>query len=222
MRHCVAGKHLGRSSSHRKALRRNMAASLIEHGTIRTTEAKAKDLRRFVERLITLARKGTLHARRQAIRMLQVRRAVEEGGEFTERWNKKTKRGKTTIDVLFSEIAPRYADRPGGYTRIIRLADRRIGDSGVQVLLQLVEEGATGEAEPAKSGRRRKRAAKRHQAAATVETSEQEQPESDVDEADEAGTEQEAEDESDQDENTSDTTETEDETDEKDDSKEKE
>ena len=165
MRHRVAGKRLGRTTSHRKALRRNMAASLIEHGAIRTTEAKAKELRRFVERLITVARQGTLHARRRVIAMLQNRHAVDEEGVETERWIKKKQKGRTIVDVLFDEIAPRYADRPGGYTRIIRLSDRRIGDSGVQALLQLVEEKPPEAADAATGGRRRKRAAKRHQAA---------------------------------------------------------
>jgi len=168
MRHRRAGKQLSRTSSHRRALRRNMAASLLEHGAIRTTETKAKELRRFVERLITVARKGTLHARRQVIRALQVRRAVDEDDRgYTERWIKKRSRGRTVVDVLFDEIAPRYANRPGGYTRLIRLSDRRIGDAGRQVLLQLVEEGPgedTGAA--AGAGRRKKRAARRHEAAA--------------------------------------------------------
>ena len=107
-----------------------MAASLFEHEAIRTTEAKAKELRRFVERLITIARSGTLHARRQVISMLQDRIMVNQEGEVLE---------KSVVQKLFDEIAPRYANRPGGYTRIIRLAERRIGDGGKQVVLQLVE-----------------------------------------------------------------------------------
>ena len=81
MRHRVSGKHLNRTSSHRVALRRNLAASLFEHGTIRTTEAKAKDVRRFVEKLITIARKGDLHARRLVIARLQDRRVFSNEGE---------------------------------------------------------------------------------------------------------------------------------------------
>ncbi len=148
-----------------------MAASLIEHGAIRTTEAKAKELRRFVERLITTAKKGTLHARRRAIQLLQVRHAVNDDRDYTERWNKKSQRGKTIIDVLFDEIAPRFANRPGGYTRIIRLSERRIGDGGVQVVLQLVEEvGASADGEEkAGGGRRKRRAAKRRKAAGVVQ-----------------------------------------------------
>ncbi len=138
-------------------MRRNMAASLIEHGVIRTTAPKAKQLRRFVERLITAAKQGTLHARRQVIAALGDRDTFDDEGEPLE---------QTVIQKLFNEIAPRYADRPGGYTRIIRLAERRIGDAGEQVLLQLVEEAPAAPAEePAKTSRRRRRAAKRHAAA---------------------------------------------------------
>lgn len=178
MRHRVAGKRLGRTTSHRTALRRNMAASLIEHGAIRTTEAKAKELRRFVERLITIAKKGTLHARRRAASILQTRHvsmAQQDSVAFdklkkrgwddheTYPWKGTRTRGKTVLDVLFDEIAPRYAERPGGYTRIIRLAERRIGDAGKQVIIQLVEEASDSASSGA--GRRAKRAAKRHDAA---------------------------------------------------------
>ncbi len=136
-----------------------MAASLFEHGRVRTTEAKAKELRRFVEKLITTARKGTLHARRLVIAELQDRRIFDGEGNDT---------GQSVVQKLFSEIAPRYAERPGGYTRLIRLAERRIGDAGRQVLVQLVEESsAAGEGEKGGS-RRRQRAAKRHEAVSDV------------------------------------------------------
>ena len=131
MRHRVSGKQLNRTPSHRKAMRRNMAASLFQHGAIRTTEAKAKELRRFVERLITIARQGTLHARRRVIRLLQDRNMTNDEGELED---------QAVVQKLFDEIAPRYVDRPGGYTRIIRIAERRIGDASVQVILQLVDE----------------------------------------------------------------------------------
>jgi large subunit ribosomal protein L17 len=114
-----------------------MAASLFEHGTIRTTEAKAKEVRRFAEKLITVARQGSLHARRRVVALLRDRVMVNEEGELQD---------KTVVQKLFDEIAPRYRNRPGGYTRIVRLAERRIGDSGVQVLLQLVEEKGTAKA----------------------------------------------------------------------------
>ena len=154
MRHRVFGKQLSRNTAHRRALRRNMAASLFEHGTIRTTTVKAKEIRPFVEKLITLARQGTLAARRRVISILQDRDIVDAKGELAD---------KTVVQKLMSEIAPRYADRPGGYTRIIRLADRCIGDGGEQVLLQLVEQGAAAEAgeteKPAKGKAAKKAAA---------------------------------------------------------------
>ena len=163
MRHRVAGRALSRTSSHRRALRRNQAASLFQHGAIRTTEAKAKELRRFAEKLITIAKKGTLHARRRVISLLQDREMVfvKAGGQNPSEDIEYT--GQTVVQKLFTEIAPKYANRPGGYTRIIRLADRRIGDAGQQVLLQLVEESIE-EHETAVAGKRKARAAKRHDA----------------------------------------------------------
>ena len=136
MRHRVNGRQLSRTSAHRKALRRNLAASLIEHGAVRTTPAKAKEVRPFVEKLITLAKTGTLHARRQVIALLGDRAMTDKDnpGQLAE---------MTVVQKLFNEVAPRYADREGGYTRIIHLPERRIGDSGQQVLLQLIEEKTT-------------------------------------------------------------------------------
>jgi large subunit ribosomal protein L17 len=160
MRHRVVGKQLSRSTSHRKALRRNMAASLIQHGTIRTTVVKAKELRGFVEGLITTAKKGTLHARRQVVATLRDRAMANKEEEIED---------KTVVQKLFDEIAPRYASRHGGYTRIIRLSERRIGDAGKQVLLQLVEETkAQAETGAAGTGRRRRQAAKRQAASAAA------------------------------------------------------
>lgn len=157
MRHRVAGKQLSRSTPHRKATRRNMAASLFQHGAIRTTETKAKELRQFVEKLITQAKRGTLHARRLVIRELGDPRMYDDEGEPMD---------QSVVQKLFDEIAPRYGDRAGGYTRIIRLSERRIGDAGRQVLLQLVEEAPTeGEGAATSSSRRRRRGAKRHAAA---------------------------------------------------------
>lgn len=188
MRHRVAGKQLSRTTSHRRALRRNMAASLIQHGAIRTTEAKAKELRRFAEKLVTLARKGTLHARRLVSAELGNRR-----GQRGELFNAEEKREeKGVLQKLFDEIAPRYADRPGGYTRVIHLAERRLGDAGRQVILQLVEEASgDGDAssEKAPRGRRRRRAAARQEAAVEAsgpaeeveETGAAEQGDADVD-----------------------------------------
>ena len=120
MRHRVAGRELSRTSEHRLALRRNLVASLFEHETISTTEIKAKEVKSFAEKLITLAKKGTLAARRQAISMLGNRDIVkEEDGE--------AKRTGTVIRKLFSELGPRYLDRQGGYTRIIHLSQTPFG-----------------------------------------------------------------------------------------------
>jgi len=120
MRHQKKGRKLNRKASHRKALLRNLAASLIIHKRIRTTDAKAKELRTFVEPLITFAKQGTLHARRQ------VQRAFP--GTY----------GKSVADVLFNEIAPLYTDRPGGYTRIVKLG-YRTNDRAPVSLVELVD-----------------------------------------------------------------------------------
>ena len=116
MRHHRAGKKLGRDASHRKALYANLAGSLIEHGRIKTTEAKAKAVKPVAEQMITLGRRGDLAARRQAISTL---------------------RSTDVVHVLFAEVAPRFADRPGGYTRIVKLGPRR-SDSTEMVFLELV------------------------------------------------------------------------------------
>jgi large subunit ribosomal protein L17 len=132
MRHQRAVKHLNRTSSHRKAMSRNMVASLFEHGRIETTKEKAKFVRGFAERLITLAKKGDLHARRRAISLLQDRKICVEG-----------KQVDTVIGKLFKEIGPRFTDRQGGYTRIIKLPYRRIGDNGQIAVLELVGDETT-------------------------------------------------------------------------------
>jgi large subunit ribosomal protein L17 len=122
-------------------MRRNMAQSLIEHETISTTVQKAKELKPFVERLITLAKKGKLQHRRRAISLLGNRRIVAlEDGEPVQKG--------TVVGKLFSELGPRYLDRPGGYSRIVRLPLRRLGDNGQLVLLQLL-----GKDEPVKKTR---------------------------------------------------------------------
>ncbi len=138
MRHRVAGRHLGRTSEHRIAMRRNMVSSLFEHGTICTTIQKAKHVKPFAEKLITLAKKGDLASRRRAIALLNDRNIYEEKD------NANVKVG-TVIGRLFSDIGPRFIDRPGGYTRIVKLAKRRLGDNGERCLLQLVESEATAE-----------------------------------------------------------------------------
>ena len=146
MRHRIAGRKLNRTSSHRLALRRNLVSSLFEHETISTTLEKAKEVRSFAEKLITLGKKGTLAARRRAIQLLNNRAIYEEQDGV----NKKV---GTVVGKLFSDIGPRYLDRPGGYTRIVRLSKRRLGDGGQLVLLQLVgqDEGSSKKSEEAKT-----------------------------------------------------------------------
>jgi large subunit ribosomal protein L17 len=147
MRHRVAGRSLSRTSEHRLALRRNMVMSLFEHGTISTTIQKAKEVKPFAEKLITLAKKGTLTARRQAISILNDRDIVaEEDGDLVTKG--------TVIRKLFSEIGPRYLDRNGGYTRIIQLAKRRLGDGGQLVLLQLVGQEQAAAAKSTKKAKK--------------------------------------------------------------------
>lgn len=149
MRHRVAGRRLNRTSEHRLAMRRNIVASLFEHETISTTIQKAKDVKPFAEKLITLAKKGTLAARRRAIALLGDRDIVkDEEGEAVKT--------STVIRKLFSDIGPRYLDRAGGYTRIIHLPLRRLGDNGELCLLQLVgsEEKMEKESKAAKKSRK--------------------------------------------------------------------
>ena len=117
MRHRRNRHKLSRDSAHRKALLRNLSKQLIEHERIRTSQAKAKAVKPEVEKLITLAKRGDLHARRQALSELS--------------------QDKFLVHKLFEEIAPRYADRPGGYTRIVKLGPRR-SDSTEMVFLELV------------------------------------------------------------------------------------
>ena len=130
MRHRVKGKKLGRSTGHRKALRMNLALALLEHERIKTTQAKAQFVRGHIEKLITVAKRGlakteetgneavAVHARRIAASRLNNNRVV--------------------IQKLFDELAPRYADRPGGYTRVYKLGPRK-GDNAEMVLLELVD-----------------------------------------------------------------------------------
>ena len=114
MRHQKTGRKLGRTSSHRLATMRNMVSSLIEHGRIKTTDVKAKELRIVADKMVTLGKKGDLHARRRAMRTL---------------------RGKTVAKKLFDEIAPRFADVNGGYTRIIKFG-RRPGDNALMSFIE--------------------------------------------------------------------------------------
>src|SRR5205809_8104700 len=124
MRHARAGKKLGRDSAHRKALYSNLAGALIQHGRIKTTEAKAKAVKPIAEKMITLGRRGDLSARRQAVAFL---------------------RSKDVVHKLFADVAPRFADRPGGYSRIVKLGPRQ-GDAAEMVYLELVDYQPAGAA----------------------------------------------------------------------------
>ncbi|MDP9175681.1 MAG: 50S ribosomal protein L17 [Planctomycetota bacterium] len=158
--HRIFGRQLSRDSEHRMAMRRNLVQSLFEHGKVRTTLPKALEVKAMAEKLITLARTGTLNSRRRVIAQLQDRRLTDDEQEFT---------GKTVIQKLFDEIAPQFADRQGGYTRIIKLSDYRIGDAASLVLLQLLTEKAAPRGTIRRSaGLRRKRNERRHQFASRI------------------------------------------------------
>jgi large subunit ribosomal protein L17 len=133
MRHRVKGKKLNRDTDHRKALRLNLTLALIEHERIRTTEAKAKYVRGHVEKLITVAKRGLAQAEETG----NDQRAVHARRIAASRLNN----DRVVVQKLFDEIAPRYEDRPGGYTRILKLGPRK-GDSAEMVFLELVDREA--------------------------------------------------------------------------------
>ncbi|MGN6627839.1 MAG: 50S ribosomal protein L17, partial [Tepidisphaeraceae bacterium] len=135
--HLIRGRQLSRDTEHRIALRRNMVQSLFEHGKIKTTLPKAKEVKGFAEKLITLARTNTLNARRRVIAKLNNRRIVDENQDFI--LNEKGQ-ARTVVQKLFDEVAPRYVGRSGGYTRIVKLGTWRIGDAGDIVQLELINE----------------------------------------------------------------------------------
>jgi large subunit ribosomal protein L17 len=118
VRHARSGKKLGRDSAHRKALYSNLAGALIEHGRIKTTVTKAKAVKPIAEQMITLGRRGDLHARRQATAFL---------------------RSRDVVHKLFADVAPLFKDRPGGYTRIVKIGPRQ-GDAAEMAYLELVNE----------------------------------------------------------------------------------
>ena len=118
MRHRYAGRKLGRTTSHRQAMTRNMAASLIEHERIITTTQKAKTVKPFVEKLVTLAKEPTQHNRRRAFSKL---------------------RNKEAVQKLFDVLGPRFKERPGGYCRILKLSKPRLGDNGERSVMEFVE-----------------------------------------------------------------------------------
>ncbi|HGY54425.1 MAG TPA: 50S ribosomal protein L17 [Caldithrix abyssi] len=152
MRHRKKGNHLSRTSSHKTALMRNLAAQVIEHKEIKTTHAKAKELRGYVERLITYGKKGTVHHRRLAFKFLQDKQAVNS---------------------LFEEVAPSFENRNGGYTRIIKLGNRK-GDNAPISLFQLVGFEKISDKAAAKAEKDKKKVAKKEKAAKETETKAQE------------------------------------------------
>src|SRR6185437_8246136 len=126
----MAYRKLGRTSSQRKAMLRDLATDLIVHERIQTTEARAKELRSVVEKMITLGKRGDLHARRQAAQFMrrELVTSTNEAGEEKEIF---------AIQKLFDDVAPRYAERQGGYTRIMKMGPRR-GDGAPVVVIELV------------------------------------------------------------------------------------
>ncbi len=136
MRHLKAGRKLNRTSSHRSALMRNLVSSLFQHEKIQTTDPKAKELRRWADRMISLGKEGSLHARRRALAFIHDQAVVRK---------------------VFETLAPRFKDRPGGYTRIVKLGWRR-GDRAPISLVELLPADGTAKADTssgAKKGRRR-------------------------------------------------------------------
>lgn len=131
MRHRKRHGRLNRDASHRRAMLRNMVTSLLDHERVQTTDAKAKELRRLADRMITLGKRGSLHARRRALTVI---------------------RDETIAAKVFGELAERYRARPGGYTRVLKLG-RRMGDAAPVSVVQLVEGS-----EPAPKGRKKKAA----------------------------------------------------------------
>jgi len=143
MKHQIKGRKLKRNTPHRKAMLRNMVTSLLDHERIETTDTRAKELRGVTERMITLGKRGTLHARRMALAMIQK---------------------KSVVSKVFSELAQRYRDREGGYTRIIKLGNR-LGDNSPMSIIELVKEPVKTKAKPA---RKRRRKAKSKEEAVTT------------------------------------------------------
>lgn len=148
MRHRKRGRQLGRNTNHRRALYRNLVTSLLEHERIETTEAKAKEIRGFTDRMITLGKQGDLAARRRALAFL---------------------RSKSVVSKLFDEVAGRFTGRPGGYTRLIKTR-RRVGDTAPLVAIELVVRGAaqTGKATSDKEGKKAAKAPAGGEAAAAA------------------------------------------------------
>ena len=152
MNHQKKLRKLGRNPSHRRALFRNLATSLVLHNRIETTLPKAKELKVIADKLVTLGKKNTLHARRQAMQYLFAVNREEQGN--VQKWS--------AVHRLFEEIAPRYEERQGGYTRVLRTR-KRLGDKAQLAIIEFVEGGA------AKTEKKRKRRVVRSKSAKAVE-----------------------------------------------------
>lgn len=139
MRHLKSGRKLNRTSAHRKAMFRNIVTSLLEHERVQTTDVKAKEVRRWAERMVTLGKRGTLHARRQALAFV---------------------RDRSIVKRLFEDIAPRFRDRAGGYTRITKIGMRK-GDAAPLSVIELTERSGQALSEAEKKRERKRRAAQR-------------------------------------------------------------
>jgi large subunit ribosomal protein L17 len=139
MRHLKSGRKLNRTSAHRKALFRNLVTALLEHEQVRTTDAKAKELRRVADKMITLGKRGSLHARRQAAAYI---------------------RRRSVVTKLFTEVAERFRERHGGYTRIVKIGHRH-GDAAPMSVIELTDRGETAKAEAEKKRERRRRQAEK-------------------------------------------------------------
>ena len=146
MRHLKSGRKLGRTSAHRKALFRNLVTSLIEYEQIQTTDAKAKELRRVADKMITLGKRGDLHARRMAASYI---------------------RKRSIVTKLFGEVAERFKTRPGGYTRIIKVGHRH-GDAASMSVIELTARGAEAMSEAEKKRERRRKSAEKKAEATPV------------------------------------------------------
>ena len=155
MRHRKAGHKLGRTEAHRRATLRNLAAGLFEHGQITTTVAKAKALQPFAEKLITRAKKGDLHSRRIVAAKLTDRIMADDEDRVERNRYGELRSGPRLVKHVMEEIAPRFTDRAGGYTRIIRLGKRRIGDASELCVIQLVGDEDGPEIRGQKGNRRK-------------------------------------------------------------------
>jgi large subunit ribosomal protein L17 len=152
----MRGRKLGRTSAHRKALYRNLVTSLLQHERVQTTDAKAKEVRRLAERMITLGKRGDLHARRRALRVIRHRDVAAK---------------------VFDDLAERYRDRPGGYTRVLKLGSR-VGDAAPISIVELVGQAPAGKPAPAtKAAAAKKKAGAAKKKATETQAAADEKPE---------------------------------------------